>query len=185
MNVSYTYHASTLIPNGIGIIVLLSVFLLTLCGVVWNDFSYNEVTKWQIIIILILIGEPLIIRFGGSIIKEGKNQYEIQFTEANFKSYKNNELEIDESIEKIEKININFVSTGSWNCWVEYIKIEIELKEMENFQLNIRGRKWITKFLKFEDKLKKYCSEKQIPIDISFHDDLSKYSYSYLKKKLL
>jgi len=85
MNVSYTYRASALIPNGIGIIILLNIFLFSLCGMVWNDFSYNEVTKWQIIIILILIGEPLIIRFGGSIIKEGKNQYEIQFTEVNFK----------------------------------------------------------------------------------------------------
>ncbi len=54
---------------------------------------------------------------------------------------------------------------------------------MEKFQLNIRGKNWITKFLKFEDSLKQYCSEKQIPIIVSFPDDFSKHRYNYLKSK--
>lgn len=170
MSISYIYRSSYLITFGIGFIILSSLVFISINFSIYNDFPGNQIIKFQIFSILILTIEPIIIGWGVFNIIKGTNQYEIQFSEKNFKSYKNLKSEIDVPIEKIEIVNIIHVSVSSWVGGVKFKKIEIELKEMEKFQLTIKGKKWISKFLKFIELLQQYCNEKQIQF-IESNDD--------------
>ena len=166
MKISYTYRPTYLISFGIAFIIGSNVFLFSLSMMVYNDFSFNEVKKGLIILILILLVEPLIILYGGHNIIEGNNQFKIQFTEVNFKSYKNLQLELKVPVEKIKRINIIYgkVFFTTVSIGFEYFEINIEFKDREKVQLYIRNKKWISKFLEFIKLLEEYCSEEKIEI---------------------
>lgn len=165
MNISYTYRPTYLLAFGIEFIILwIPVFILIMIGIC-NNFLISVATKDKIFFIVNLIGVSIITSYGVYNIIQGTNQFEIQFSDANFKAYKNFKLKIDEPVETIENVNIThgkvfFLIYGGF----EYFKIEIKLKEMDKFQLVIRSKKWILKFLEFIKLLEEYCSEKQIEI---------------------
>jgi len=172
MNISYTYRRSYLIPTGITFILIVSTGLIAIVLFVYTDILSNVVTRDQIFLITIFIGELIVIGYGIYLINKGRTQFEIQFNETNFKSYKNHELKKDIPVEQIESVNIFHGEYSNTLLFIYAIfkKIEIEFKEEEKFQLNIVGKKWISKFLKFVESLRKYCSDKQIQF-IESHDD--------------
>lgn len=170
MNISYKYRSSYLIIFGIGFIILVSLVFISINFSIYNDLPGNETIKFQIFLILNLTIEPIIVGWGVYNIIKGKNQYEIQFSEQNFISYKNFKLKFDVPIEQIESVNIFHVSVSSWVGGFDFKRIEIELKKMEKFQLTIRGKKWISKFLEIIELLHQYCNEKKIQFIESYDD---------------
>lgn len=182
MNISYNYRPSYLITIGIGFIIIFSLVLISTVLFIINDILSNVATKDQIFIIGILTGEPIIIGYGVYNIIKGTVLYEIQFSEINFKSYKNSRLEIDLPVERIESVNIfhgNYFNTLLFDRLI-YKEIEIALKENEKVHLYIRGKKWISKFLKFIKLLREYCSEKYIQFDESSNGS-EKHVSNYIK----
>lgn len=172
MNISYTYRRSYLIPTGMTFILIVSMGLIAIISFVYTDFLSNVATKDQIFLIAIFISELIVIGYGIYLMDKGRTQFEIQFNETNFKSYKNHELKIDVPVEQIESVNIFHGEYSNTLLFIYFIfkKIEIEFKEEEKFQLKIGGKRWIFKFLKFVESLREYCSDKQIQF-IESHDD--------------
>jgi hypothetical protein len=121
--------------------------------------------KDLIFIIVILISIPLILSYGGYNIIKGTHKFEIQFIGTNFKLYKDSKLEINVSMERIEKVKITkgevfFLIYGGF----KYFELNIEIEEMDKFQLTIRGKKWISKLYDFMVSLEPYCNKNQIQL---------------------
>ncbi len=107
--------------------------------------------------------------------KKSLKELEIQFSETNFKYYKDHQLEIDVSVEQIESVSIiRGYYYSSLNYGYYFKKIEIELREKEKFQLTITRKKAISRFSKFAELLQQYCSEKKIQYS-EVHKDINYY----------
>ncbi len=169
MNVSYIYRPKYLITFGISFIPLLNLLFIATIGFffdIYSDLLSSEIIKYQIILILILTIEPIIIGYGVHNIIMGTKQFEIEFNEINFKFFKDLKAEIVVPIKRINRIIIIHGSVLSMWGGCNFKKIKIELKEKEDVQLYIRGKKWISKFLTFIELLKPLCDEKQIQLEI-------------------
>ena len=143
MNVSYVYRPKYLITFGIFFISLLSYAFISFIIAINNELLSSEIIKYQIILILILTIEPIIIGYGIHNIIEGKKRFEIEFNEINFKFFKNFKAEIVVPIEEINRIIIMHgeVFSAAMGAGLYFEKIKIELKEKEDVQLYIRGKK--------------------------------------------
>jgi len=165
MNFSYTYRPFYLLAFGIEfILICIPAFFFLMIGI-YNNFISNLATKDQVFLITVLFGILLITAYGGYNIIQGTHRFEIQFSETNFKSYKDSKLEINVPIERIERINIVkgdvfFLIYGGF----KYFVLKIEIEGIEHVKLTIRGKKWISKFFDFLELLKKFCNDNQVQL---------------------
>lgn len=165
MNISYTYHQLHLIPGGILIILFGNLGLFVTSLILYNEFLRNVATLGQISLFVFFIGEPIIIGYAIYLMIIAKSQVEIQFSETSFRYYKNQKLKINVPVEQIEGVKIFHEKTIMEFGLYVFKKIEVDLRDNDNFQLRIARKKWISKFLIFVELLQQYCNEKQIKFD--------------------
>ena len=171
MNISYTFRPSYLITAGILILLLGTITLFSTVIFIYNDFLSKVGSKDQIILIIIVISEPVIIWYAIYLMIKGRSQIDIQFSETNFKEYKNHKLEISIPVEWIESVIITHGTIINSLLFINetYKKIEIALRERDKFQLKISGKKRISEFLKFIELLRQYCDKNRIKFEELFN----------------
>lgn len=162
MNIFYAYRKSHFILGGV-ILTLLSGFTIIWLLISFYYNVYPHYVQSNVLNNPASLIWPSFIGLGIYFIIKGTFHYEFQFSETNFKFFKNSRLKIDVPVEEINGIYITHkVSYDGYGGEYEYKIIEIEIGGKFEVRLTIRGKRWISRFLFFAGLLKIYCSKKQI-----------------------
>ena len=159
MQLNYYYRPTYLITLGIMFFFFTSLTLISILAA----FISNQLVFLFFFVVL----ELPIVLYSFLNIYRGTAKYLLKIDDKTFEAQKNLKVKVKVSIAEVERIKIIKGDITSIYGGFTYIKLFIILKNINDYYLYIRRKKWINDFLNLEEALRSFCEEKDILFQMS------------------